>query len=335
MSRVTIKDIARELSISPSTVSRALRNHPDISRETKKRVKSTAKRLDYFPDSLAQGLKGRRTNTIGIIVPEIKHHFFSSAISGIEEVTYKSDFTIMVCQSNENYKRERLNLKALVSNQIAGLLVSISQTTTDVSHFDILKKRGIPVVFFDRINENITESKVIVDDYEGAYKAVSHLIERGYKRIAHIAGPDSISIGRNRFDGYKNALTDNGRSFEEQLVIRGGFKQQDGIDAMKKLLNTKPRPDAVFAVNDPVAIGAFSIIKENNIKIPSQIALVGFSNNPISALIDPALTTVEQSSYEIGKTAATLLLKQIKDGSKSIKSVTKILKTMLIIRKSS
>ncbi len=148
MSHATIKDIAKVLSISPSTVSRALRDHPDISKETKEKVLKTAKTLDYFPDSLAQGLKSRRTNTIGIIVPEIKHHFFSSAISGIEDVTYNSGFTILVCQSNESIEREKINLKALVSNRIAGLLVSISQTTTDLSHFDVLKKRGIPVVFF-------------------------------------------------------------------------------------------------------------------------------------------------------------------------------------------
>ncbi len=172
MSRVTIKDIAKELSISPSTVSRALRNHPDINKETKRKVQETAKRLDYFPDSFAQALKSKTSNSIGIIVPEIKHHYFSSAISGIEDVTYNSDFSIMVCQSNEDYKREAVNIRALLSKRIAGLLVSVSQTTKDVSHLDILKKRGIPVVFFDRITDDITHSRVIADDYDGAYKAV-------------------------------------------------------------------------------------------------------------------------------------------------------------------
>jgi DNA-binding LacI/PurR family transcriptional regulator len=335
MSRATIKDIARVLSISPSTVSRALRDHPDISKETKEKVLNIAKELDYFPDSLAQGLKSRRTNTIGIIVPEIKHHFFSSAISGIEDVTYNSGFTILVWQSNESVEREKVNLKALVSNRIAGLLVSISQTTTDLSHFDILKKRGIPVVFFDRTIENIQESKVIVDDFKGAYDAATHLIDRGYKRIAHIAGPENISISKNRFLGYKAALADNNIPFNDELVIDGGFRQIDGSNAAQQLLSMENRPDAIFAINDPVAIGAFSKIKEMKISIPDEIALVGFSNNPVSSLIDPALTTVEQPSHEIGKVAAELLLEKINHDSKKDVVVEKILKTKLIIRQSS
>ncbi len=335
MSRATIKDIARVLSISPSTVSRALRDHPDISKATKEKVLNTAKELDYVPDSLAQGLKSRRTNTIGIIVPEIKHHFFSSAISGIEDVTYNSGFTILVCQSNESVEREKINLKALVSNRIAGLLVSISQTTTDLSHFEVLKKRGIPVVFFDRTIEGLNESKVIVDDFQGAYDIVTHLIQRGYKRIAHIAGPTNISIGKDRLNGYKKALEDNSIPLNSDFIIEGGFRQKDGANAAEKLIDMANRPDAIFAVNDPVAIGAFSKIKERRLVIPNDIALVGFSNNPVSALIEPALTTVEQPSHEIGRIAAELLLEKINDSSKAEEVIEKILKTRLIIRQSS
>ena len=335
MARVTIVDIAKELNISASTVSRALRDHPDISQETKSRVMDTATRLDYFPDSLAQGLKKRRTNTIGIIIPEIEHHFFSAAISGIEDVAYKSDFTIMVCQSNEDYEREVINLRALVSNRIAGLLVSISQTTKDISHFDILKKRGIPVVFFDRTNDLIEHSKVIVDDYQGAFDAVTHLIEKGYKRIAHIRGPADISIGSNRFRGYEDALRKHGRLVLHEYIVDGGFRQEDGSNAMRKLLDLPTRPDAVFAVNDPVAIGAYVVLKENKIKIPEEMALVGFSNNPISALLEPALTTVEQPAYEIGATAAKTLLKQINSEDTNLEPTTQVYKTNLIIRQSS
>jgi DNA-binding LacI/PurR family transcriptional regulator len=335
MSRATIKDIAKELSISASTVSRALRDHPDISKQTKERVLETAERLDYFPDSLAQGLKSRRTNTIGIIVPEIKHHFFSSAISGIEDVTYNAGFTILVCQSNESVEREIVNLKALVSNRIAGLLVSVSQTTKDLSHFDILKRRGIPVVFFDRVVDDVNQSKVIVDDYNGAYEIVTHLIQRGYKRIAHLSGPTNISIGKNRLEGYKNALIDHGHPIENNLILEGGFRQVDGETAALKLLDRPNRPDAIFAVNDPVAIGAFSVIKKRRIVIPYEIALVGFSNNPISALIEPSLTTVEQPSHEIGEEAAKMLLEKIKDKTQTDKAVEKVLKTKLIIRQSS
>lgn len=335
MSRVTIKDIAKKLAISPSTVSRALRDHPDISKDTKALVSRIADQLDYFPDSLAQGLKSRKTNTIGLIVPEIKHHFFSSAISGIEDIAYTAGYTILVCQSNEDVEREKTNLKALVSNRIAGLLVSISQTTQNMDHFQILKKRGIPVVFFDRTLKGMPGCKVVVDDCQGAYKAVTHLIEKGYRRIAHIAGPENISIGQDRFDGYCKALADHKVRFDETLVVRTGFRQADGSAAIDRILNLRPKPDAIFAVNDPVAIGAFIRLKEKKIKIPQDMALVGFSNNPISALIDPPLTTVAQPSYEIGQAAAKLLLEQISHGGKPEHHSEHILKTRLIVRESS
>lgn len=335
MSRTTIVDIAKLLKISPSTVSRALRDHPDISKSTKKLVTETAERLDYYPDSMAQGLKKRRSNTIGIIVPEIKHHFFSFAIGGIEEIAYSAGYTIMVCQSNEDYEREVINLRALVSNRVAGLLVSLAQNTKDISHFDILQKRKIPMVFFDRTHELITQNQVIVDDYRGAFDAVSHLIKQGYKKIAHIRGPENISIGRERCRGYKDALKKHGFEINKNLIVEGGFQQDAGSIAVKKLLEMSEKPDAIFAVNDPVAIGAYIVLKERKLKIPQQMALVGFSNNPVSALLEPPLTTVEQPAYEIGKTAVEILLEQIENDDKKIKPVKKILKTNLIIRQSS
>lgn len=334
MSRATLSDIARELGRSTSTVSRALRNHPDISKSTKEKVREVAERLEYFPDTLAQGFKKQRTTTIGIIVPEIQHHFFSSAISGIEELTYNAGFTIMVCQSNEDYEREKLNLRALVSNRVAGLLVSLSQTTTDVGHFDIVKKRKIPIVFFDRTHKDITDSQVVVDDYQGAYELVTHLVHRGYKRIAHIAGPENIMIGRERERGYRAALRDHNMLVDNALIVRGGYRRRDGSIGVLKLLDLASVPDAIFAVNDLVALGAFIVLKERGIQIPEDIALAGFSNNPFSSLIDPPLTTVDQFSYDIGKSAARLLFEQIDKGSENVSPVTRVEKTKLIIRKS-
>jgi LacI family transcriptional regulator len=334
MARATITDIAAELKISPSTVSRALRNHPDISESTKDKVRAAAERLDYFPDTLAQGLKAQRTSTIGIIVPEIQHHYFSSAISGIEDITYKAGFTIMVCQSNEDYEREKLNLRAMVSNRVAGLLISIAQNTKDVSHFDVLKRRKIPVVFFDRSHDDITDTQVVVDDYKGAYELVCHLINRGYRRIAHIGGPDNISIGRQRRQGYMDALRDHGISFDPELLVEGGFGQKDGTTGITKLLQLLTRPDAVFAVNDPVALGTFIVLKEKGIDIPGEIALAGFSNNPLSSVIEPTLTTVDQGAYTIGRTAAELLLEQIRQGHRSEEPITMVQKTKLIVRNS-
>ena len=334
MSRATITDIAKETGLSPSTVSRALRDHPDISDATKKKVKEAAERLDYYPDNIAQGFKMQRTSIIGIIVPEIQHHFFSSAISGIEELAYKAGFTIMVCQSNEDCEREKLNLRAMVSNRVAGVLVSLSQTTTDVSHFDILKKLRIPVVFFDRTHERLGGSQVKVDDFQGAYQLVCHLIERGYHRIAHIAGPSNILIGYEREKGYREALRQHGIEADDRLIVRGGYRNQDGITGARQLLALPDRPDAIFCVNDPVALGAFTVIREMGLRIPKDVALAGFSNNPISSLIEPPLTTVDQMSYEIGKSAVTLLLEQIEKGVDKIAPVVLVKPTQLIIRKS-
>ena len=334
MSRATITDIAKETGLSPSTVSRALRDHPDISDATKAKVKEVAERLDYYPDNIAQGFKMQRTSIIGIIVPEIQHHFFSSAISGIEELAYNAGFTIMVCQSNEDCEREKLNLRAMVSNRVAGVLVSLSQTTTDISHFDILKKRKIPVVYFDRTHERLGGFQVKVDDFAGAFQLVSHLIERGYRRIAHIAGPSNILIGHERENGYRQALIKHGMQIDEQLIVRGGYRNSDGVAGAKTLLTLPNPPDAIFCVNDPVALGAFTVIREMHLRIPEDVALAGFSNNPISSLIDPPLTTVDQMSYEIGKSAVTLLLEQIDKGADKVDPVVLVKPTKLIIRKS-
>ena len=332
--QITIKDIAQKLNISPSTVSRALRNHPDIKPKTKELVVSLARELDYHPNSIAQSLQKKRTNTIGVIVPEIRHHFFSSVISGIEDVGYEAGFTIIVCQSNEDSKREEINIRALLSNRVAGLLISISQTTENDESFFMLQRRNIPFVFFDRVLKNFKTSKVIVDDFDGAFKAVEHLILSGYKRIAHLAGPQYISISNDRLQGYLFALQKYNIPFENELVIYGGFNEEDGIIGLQKLLRLNKLPDAIFAVNDPVAIGTFIQIKENGLKIPDDIALIGFSNNPIASLIDPPLTTIAQPMYEIGQTAAKLLIEQIENSKEPFEPKIEILKTQLIIRKS-
>ena len=204
--QVTIKDIASKLQISPSTVSRALRDHPDINIKTKKIVNTLAKELDYHPDSIAQSLKQRKTNLIGVIVPEIKHNFFLAAISGIEEIAYIDGYTIIVSQSSESYDRECLNICALISNRIAGLLISISQTTIKNDQFRLLERQKIPFVFFDRVCEEVDAGKVAVDNFGGDFKAVEYLITSGYKRIAHLAGPEHLSISQRRCQGYLEAL---------------------------------------------------------------------------------------------------------------------------------
>ncbi len=330
---ITIKDIARKLDLSASTVSRALRDHPDIKEETKKRVRALAEELDYQPDSIAQSLKNRRTNMIGVIVPEIRHEFFSGVISGIEDVAYKLGYAIIVSQSNENYERERINVNALISNRVAGLLISISQSTRSSDHFRLLERQGIPFVFFDRVCEDIDASKVVVDDYDGAMQAVGHLIERGYRKIAHLAGPSHLSITQQRLAGYLSALNKHNISPDERLIVYGGLNEEDGYTGFESLWAANRQPDAVFAVNDPVAIGAFSKIKELKLRIPQDVALIGFSDNPITALVDPPISTVSQPVFQLGQTAAEILIKQIQLGEEFVPR-REILKTRLIVRHS-
>jgi DNA-binding LacI/PurR family transcriptional regulator len=331
--QVTIKDIARRLNLSFSTISRALSDHPDVKEETKKKVRAMAEELDYQPDTIAQSLKNRCTNLIGVIVPEIRHEFFSGAISGIEDVAYKSGYAIIVSQSNESYERERLNVKALISNRVAGLLISISQSTKSSDHFRLLERQRIPFVFFDRVCEDIDASKVVVDDYDGAMQAVEHLIGRGYRKIAHLAGPSHLSITQKRMEGYLTALKKHGITPDESLIVYGGLSEEDGSNSFESLWTTNRHPDAVFAVNDPVAIGALSKIKELKLRIPQDVALIGFSNNPITALVDPPISTVSQPAFQLGQTAAEILIKQIQMGKEFVPR-REILKTKLIIRNS-
>jgi DNA-binding LacI/PurR family transcriptional regulator len=328
--QITIKDIARHLNISVSTVSRALRDHPDISLKTKLAVKEFAEQKGYQPNFLAQNLKKKQSSTIGVIVPEIRHNFFASALNGIEDIAYEAGYTMLVTKSNENYNREIFNIRSLISNRVAGLIVSISQETQNYDHF----KQPVPIIFFDRVPPNSNSICVVVDDRNGAYEAVEHLIKQGYQKIAHFAGPKHLQIASNRLNGYREALEKYGMTYREELIVFGGMHEEDGMEAFTKLYTDRNIPDAIFAVNDPVAIGAVIRIKEYKLKIPNDIAIVGFSNNPISALIDPPLTTVIQPAYEMGKKAAELLLSNIEKCNAEISSQTIIMDTELIIRES-
>ncbi len=330
MKHTTIVDIAKRLEISPSTVSRALNDHPDIKKETREQVKRVAKELRYSPNPIAQSLKSSRTTTIGVIVPEIEHDFFSSAISGIEEVAYQSGYTIIVCQSNESFEREVVNTNVLMHHRVAGVIVSISQNTKSGDHFQDLLRRRIPLVFFDRVCEDVVASKVVIDDYRSAFEAVTYLIGKGYKKIAHFAGPKELDICKKRLSGYVEALKQAQFPVLNDLVRYGGLHEQDGYNSLDYLLKQNKVPDAIFSVNDPVAIGAFQRIKEAGLRIPLDIALIGFSNNKITSLIDPQLTTVDQPSFEMGKKAAELLITAIED--EESEPTTVVLDAKLIIR---
>jgi len=331
---VTIKDLARELKISASTVSRALKNHPDISVETKRAVHELAERLNYQPNAVALSLKQRRSNTIGVIIPEIVHYFFSSVISGIEDVAYDSGFNVIICQSNERYEREVANAKTLLASRVDGVLVSISKETEDFKHLFNLRNNNVPMVFYDRVVPGLDVDQVIIDDFDAAYRVTRHLIDSGRKRIAHFAGPLKLLIGQNRMEGYIKALKEAGIEIDKSLIIEADTFEKARLAAMR-LINEKRKFDGIFAVNDLTAIGAMQTIQKRGIKIPDDVAVVGFSDGRFSGITDPTLTSVDQHGYEMGSIATKMLLKRILSEDNEYPFETKILNANLIVRGSS
>ncbi|WP_372649775.1 LacI family DNA-binding transcriptional regulator [Draconibacterium sp.] len=331
---VTIKDLARELNISASTVSRALKDHPDISKETKRAVKELAEKLNYQPNAVALSLKQRRSNTIGVIIPEIVHYFFSSVISGIEDVAYDAGFNVIICQSNERYEREVANAKTLLASRVDGVLVSISKHTTDYKHLENFQNNEVPIVFYDRVVPNIVADQVIIDDFDAAYRATRHLIDSGRTRIAHLGGPMALLIGQNRKDGYLKALKEAGIPADENLIVEADSFEKARM-AIMKLINQKIKFDGVFATNDLTAIGAMQTIQKKGYKIPDEIAIVGFSDGRFSGITDPTLTSVDQHGYEMGTLATQMLLKRITSEDDEYPAETKVLNADLIVRGSS
>ncbi len=331
--KITIKDLAEQLHVSPSTISRALKDHPDISIETKKAIWELAHKLSYSPNSIAAGLRKNKTYTLGVIVPEIVHYFFSSVISGIEDIAYKNGYKVIICQSNEKYEREVMNLNTLISGRVDGVLMSLSQETIETGHFRQTIEQGIPLVFFDRICLDLDTSRVIVDDYEGAFNATNHLISQGCRRIAHLAGPDNLLICRERKKGYIDALKKNNIKIDPSLVVLAHNKE-DALRATSGLMQKELPPDAFFAVNDNAAAGSMVILKKLGYKIPKDVAVVGFTDDPsICTIIDPPLSSIHQPAYEIGLESARILLNCLEKGIDNPEIIT--LKTNLVIRESS
>jgi len=333
MKQTTIKNIASELKLSVSTVSRALNDHPDIHKETKRLVNSLAKELGYRPNIMARNLKSRRSNQIGVIVPEIRHDFFANALSGIEEVAYQKGYTVILAQSNEDKNREEINLNSMYLHRVAGIIVSISQTTSESTHFKKLIDKGVKMVFFDRVCNDLKASIVHIDDMQSSYDVVKYLIDKGYKKIVHFAGPKNLEICRNRRSGYEKALKDFGHDYEP-IIIEGGMHEANGYNHVDVLMKMGIDTCAIFAVNDPVAVGAIKRLKELGIKIPQQVGIVGFSNNPITEMISPQITTVDQPAFEMGKRSAEILISEIESEDKLSDPIDIKLETNLIVRES-
>ncbi|PCI32559.1 MAG: LacI family transcriptional regulator [Flavobacteriaceae bacterium] len=331
---VTIHDISKALGIDSSTVSRALNNSDRVSKKTKEKIFNKAAELGYQRNSLASKLRTNRTNTIGVIVPRISRHFFSSVIAGIEETAYKAGFDVIICQSLESVDREKKLVETLLSNRVDGILISISMETTNYEHLNNYKKNGYPLIFFDRPCNVSENTNVIIDDFKASFEATEHLIKRGCKHIAHFSGPQNLELYQNRKSGYLKALQKYDIPFSETLVIETQLMQQDGITAAKEILKL-PKVDGVFSANDTAAISAIQYLKNQDVKIPEDIAFVGFSNEPISAVIEPSLSTINQPDFEMGKVASSLLFEQIKNKKYASENQTKILTPSLIIRNSS
>lgn len=332
--QTTIKDIADKLGVSVSTVSRALQDHEDISIKTREAVKELANILGYKPNRVALNLKLNRTGTIGLILPEIQHHFFSTILNGIESVAYKNNYNVMVFQSNESYLKEIINTQTIITNRVDGVLVSYSKETRDFSHFQQLIDNEMPLVFFDRIIENVHADMVMTDDYAGAYDAVSHLIDRGCERIAYYSAPMHLDISQKRMQGYKDALEHHDIGFDKDLVYACD-SYQDAIQISRSILKKHDRPDGIFAVNDRTAIGAMKIARQMGIHIPNELKIVGFENSEMAVIHEPELSSVDQFGFELGKEATNLLMQRIKLNSFDYKPEKIVLKTQLIERSSS
>lgn len=328
--QATIIDIARKLNISPSTVSRALKNHPDISKATIEKVQQCAKELKYKPNDLALNLRMKRNNTIGIIVPELVHFFFDSILAGVEEVTYQEGFNVIVCQSNEKYEKEVKNTESLINARVAGVLASLSKESSNYDHFQSVVDNEIPLVFYDRICIDIRTDRVVVDDYAGALQAVEHLIKTGCERIAFYSSPFHLEISKNRKNGYLDALRKHNVPVDESLIFECDTRDK-AIELTPQVLKSENPPDAFFAINDHTATGILSAVKKEGLNVPADISICGFSGGDLALACDPMLTTVEQHGYELGKIAAKLLIDKIK-GITHGQFTNRIVKTKLMVR---
>lgn len=332
---VTIYDIAKKLKISPATVSRGLKDHPGISKKTKKKIFELADKIGYRQNHFARNLRNQKTNTIGLIVGKLNSYFQAAVISGIENIANSHGYNLIISQSSEQESREAANAKTMFNNRVDGLLVSLSYDTNDLSHFNPFFKKNIPVVFFDRIMEHENSTNILIDNRKAAYEATKHLIEQGCKRIVHITAPPKQNVYVDRLKGYKQALADHKIKFKEDDLIVGNLSMEAGADAAETILKMRPMPDGVFAANDNAAVGCMLALKQNGIKIPGDIAFVGFNNDPLSKVVEPNLSTINYSGNEVGEVAARHLINHLTGVSPIHTTNTIILRSEFIIRESS
>lgn len=332
--RVTAKEVAAKLGISTMTVSRVMNKRSNVDETTRKRVLAAAQELGYRPNQIAKSLVLQKTHTIGVVVPEITHSFFPEVIRGIEEEAYRAQYHLILMHSAESVERERDAIQTLESKLVDGILISTAQSAADTDCYRDVLRRGIPIVFFDRCVHNIGASCVSIDDEESAQRITSHLIDHGYSPLAHLSGPRHISIGSDRLNGFLRALSERGVAAQPDLIVEAGFHESGGYAAMNKLLDlpAAARPRAVVAVNDPAAFGAIRAILERGLRIPQDIAIVGFTDDIRAALMPSPLTTIRQPGFEIGRRAASKLIAVIEGTSPDVEEI--VVKTDEVHRES-
>lgn len=333
--RTTLKDIANVLSISTAAVSKALNDDTRISVKTKKAVKQVAKELNYQPNHLASALRKGKSNLVGVIVPRTNSSFFSSVVENMEEVLNKAGYNIIITQSNESFEKECKNIDTLLYTQVDGIIASMANETVDLSYYEKIKSNGIPLILFDRGENDLNVDYVGINDYDSSHMIIEHLVAKGCKRIAHIGGYRRTRIFNNRIRGYIDAIKKHDLPHDDELLIESSLTLEDGRRQMEKLLALENRPDAVYVASDYAALGALQVLKEKNIKVPEDIKLVGFGNEPFTSLVTPSITSVSQHSEQIGRLAAETFLGYVEKDI-VVQSLNKIiLDSELIIRSSS
>ncbi|MFL5748179.1 MAG: LacI family DNA-binding transcriptional regulator [Niastella sp.] len=332
---ITIYDLARKLNISIATVSRALKDDPVVSKKTRKKIFELAEEMGYRYNHFARNLREQRTYTIGVIIPRLNSYFMSTVIAGIESVANNEGYTLIISQSSESASKEVDSAKTMFNNRVDGLLVSLAYETDDLSHFDQFIKKNVPLIFFDRVAEHPDFTSVLIDNRKGAYESTSHLIAQGCQRILHITATPKRNVYLDRLAGYKQALADHQLTFDEKYILINNLSREAGVQAATAILQMNPLPDAVFAANDNCAVGCMVALKKAGIRIPQDIAFVGFNNDPVSTVVEPNLTTINYPGYKMGEMAAASLINHL-NGVNSIDATnTILLRSELIIRASS
>ena len=332
---VTIYDIAQKLALSSATISRGLQNHPAINKNTRKKIQDAAKELGYRHNNFASNLRKQKTNTIGVIVHELNSNFITSVLAGIEKITTEAGYDLIIAHSSESFQKEAANALNLFHKRVDGLIASLAFNTDGLEHYKPYEEKGIPVIFFDRVEENGESTKVIIDNYKCGYEATSHLVEQGCKRIALVTANLKRNVYAQRHKGYMDALFDHNLPYHKELVLIKDLSEQFGVEAALQMMKMKPMPDGVFITNDFSAAVCMQTLKEHGIRIPEDIAIVGFNNDAISKIVEPQLSTINYPGKDIGEIAARNLINHLKGIANIINTNTIVVRSELIIRKSS